>query len=120
VCCNFPYQLYFLLYICRKNNLNFKYANIEKISSVVVPLLIMHGLKDTMIPVSHGESLFHAFENSSKFGCVDKANSTDQSCPWYLETKKISKFVEISDAGHDDTFQSQEWLMEVPTFIDLL
>lgn len=56
-----------------------KFRNIEKIKNVKCPVLFVHGRKDTLIPVWHGEKLF-AEANEPKFSFwIDEADHNDVS-----------------------------------------
>jgi fermentation-respiration switch protein FrsA (DUF1100 family) len=47
-------------------NIRDPYANEQKIASVTLPLLVIHGERDTLIPVDHGQRLYDACPSTNK------------------------------------------------------
>jgi hypothetical protein len=45
-------------------------SNITKITSITLPLLVIHGEDDTLIPATHGRSLFKASPTENKELCI--------------------------------------------------
>jgi pimeloyl-ACP methyl ester carboxylesterase len=95
----------------RLQHLYFRYPSIETIDKIEIPILVMHGTGDVMIPVTHGKRLFDAYVvgRRSKGQCQDQCE--DGQLP--------SKYIEIEGAGHDDLFMTKEWMLEVPAFMTL-
>jgi fermentation-respiration switch protein FrsA (DUF1100 family) len=54
-----------------------KFNNIDKIKKVKVPVLVMHGKLDEIVPFEHGEKLFAAVTGSKLYLWVDNANHND-------------------------------------------
>jgi fermentation-respiration switch protein FrsA (DUF1100 family) len=58
--------------------------SIDTITQTLSPLLIIHGNKDIIIPLSHGKELFNKASQEKKY------------------------FIELDETGHNDIFSSQE------------
>ena len=56
-----------------------KYNSLSKISSVKAPLLILHGAKDAIIPLRHGEALFAAANQPKTLVVYPEAHHDDYS-----------------------------------------
>lgn len=54
-----------------------RYANIEKISAVTEPLLVVHGTEDRTVPFEHGKALFEAATEPKRFLPVEGAGHSD-------------------------------------------
>lgn len=54
-----------------------KFRNLDKISQVQSPILIMHGRGDQVIPFSHSEQLFEVAQEPKRFFEVKDANHND-------------------------------------------
>ncbi len=54
-----------------------RFKNLEKISKVYCPVLMMHGKQDTIIPFYHGETLFRLANEPKKFVPIEKAGHND-------------------------------------------
>ncbi|MDY6783792.1 MAG: alpha/beta hydrolase [Cyanobacteriota bacterium] len=54
-----------------------KFRNLDKISEINCPVLIIHGTEDTTIPLSHGQQLFQAAPNPKYSFWVEGANHND-------------------------------------------
>lgn len=73
-----------------------KFNNLEKIKKVQVPVLVMHGKLDDIVPFEHGEKLFAAVTAPKLYLWVDNANHND-----FLEVaqekygKKLREFVDL-------------------------
>lgn len=75
-----------------------KFANIEKIPKVSVPVLILHGDADMIIPFAHGQELFNAVIHNNKLSL------------W------------VKDAGHNDLLETAEnnYIEKMQEFLQLL
>jgi pimeloyl-ACP methyl ester carboxylesterase len=56
-----------------------KYDSLSKIASVEAPLLILHGAKDAIIPLRHGETLFAAANQPKTMVVYGEAHHYDYS-----------------------------------------
>jgi fermentation-respiration switch protein FrsA (DUF1100 family) len=54
-----------------------KYDNLEKIGSLTVPLLVIHGTRDEVVPFRQGQELFRAAREPKRFLGVEGAGHTD-------------------------------------------
>ncbi|GCL40275.1 hypothetical protein SR1949_54110 [Sphaerospermopsis reniformis] len=54
-----------------------KFNNLEKIKKVKVPVLVMHGKLDDIVPFEHGEKLFAAVTTPKLYLWVEDANHND-------------------------------------------
>lgn len=54
-----------------------KFDNIQKINSINAPLLIVHGMDDTLIPASHSKELYNRFEGKKDILFIDKGQHND-------------------------------------------
>ncbi len=54
-----------------------RYDNLEKISSIQMPLLILHGTRDRTIPFEQGERLFQAASEPKRFKAIPGAGHND-------------------------------------------
>ncbi|MBI5207572.1 MAG: alpha/beta hydrolase [Candidatus Firestonebacteria bacterium] len=63
----------FPLYIFSKS----KYDSIKKIKNISVPILIIHGTQDDIVPFSHGEKLFKQANNPKNFIPIKGAQHND-------------------------------------------
>ena len=107
--------------------MRYKYSSIDAIASIDVPILILHGTGDNMIPSSHGKDLFDAYMNKNfsqkscssnavvKGDCVPSCNVSGSAavCEPFL-----SKLVEIEGGDHHNLLYTRDWLLEVPRFIN--
>ena len=57
--------------------LRYRFDNINKISRVRCPLILLHGSDDTLIPPSHSLKLFDKFSGKKKMIIVDKGQHND-------------------------------------------
>lgn len=69
-------------------------------------LLLLHGIKDWKIPVSHSRQLY----------------KTATASQYSKRNKHVNHILlkEIPDADHNDVYKSIEWLKEIPQFIHLV
>lgn len=102
----------------RLQHLHYKYPSIETISKVEVPILFMHGTDDIMIPTSHSKRLHEVFARDRQTGGPITGECSGTDSPSKQCKADPSKYVEISNAGHDDLFMTQEWLLEVSAFME--
>lgn len=65
-----------------------QYVNVDKISTVRSPILIIHGLHDTVIPIRHGRALFERAPADKKFLLVANAGHNDL---YYHAEQEIKK-----------------------------
>lgn len=49
-----------------------RWINISQISKIVSPVLLIHGIKDTLIPATHSQSLYEACPSKDKYLYYDK------------------------------------------------
>ena len=56
-----------------------KYDSLSKITNVEAPLLILHGAKDAIIPLRHGETLFAAANEPKTMVVYSEAHHDDFS-----------------------------------------
>jgi hypothetical protein len=70
---------------------------LDKIGTIMAPILFFHGDLDTIVPISHGRELFDA-------------------------AKAPKEFVTISGAGHTDTYfvGGQQYFAKIKSFVDSL
>lgn len=54
-----------------------KFNNSRKLKKVKIPLMVIHGNKDEVIPFWHGEALYHLANQPKKFYIVDNAHHND-------------------------------------------
>ncbi|MGI9382673.1 MAG: alpha/beta hydrolase [Methyloligellaceae bacterium] len=54
-----------------------KYRTIEHIKSVTVPLLVLHGEKDAVIPVAHGKRIYNAANEPKSLVLLPEAGHSD-------------------------------------------
>ncbi len=54
-----------------------RYDNLAKIPSIEVPLLILHGTRDRIVPFAQGESLFRAAPEPKRFWAIAGADHND-------------------------------------------
>ena len=54
-----------------------KYASIDKISSIGMPLLIIHGERDALIPIAQGRALFDRAQEPRRWEPVADADHND-------------------------------------------
>lgn len=95
--------------------MHYRYPSIDTISSINIPLLILHGTNDNMIPVSHGRDLFSSYMRN-KTTCFLPQGQASRKCQ--TEEGSVSKYVEIDGADHHNLLYTTEWLKEVPRFIN--
>lgn len=78
------------------------YNNLEKITMLSVPILIIHGTKDEIAPVSMGEKLFEAANNPKFLYRIPEANHNDTFVVGGVEYMAIFKdFVKNSKIDTD-------------------
>ena len=68
--------LYPFLYISL-NFLRTKYDSLSKIKDIKVPILIMHGDKDELVPIGHGKKLFEEANEPKEFYTIPGAMHND-------------------------------------------
>jgi alpha-beta hydrolase superfamily lysophospholipase len=68
-----------------------KFNNARRIRDVRMPVLVIHGMNDTVIPFAHGQAVFH---NAAPIG--------DQDAP--LTSVSGKQHLWIPNAGHNDIF----------------
>lgn len=71
-----------------------KFNNLAKIKKLTMPLLIIHGMHDTIVPFWHGEKLYNAAKSRKQSFWVPNANHNDilwQAGDKYWQV--ISKFI---------------------------
>ena len=80
-----------------------RYPSTERIPIVTCPILHIHGARDKIIPIQYGQRLFNTAPEKSKSG-IEK------------------RFVEISEAGHNDIFYvaRSEYHTSVETFFEAI
>ncbi len=54
-----------------------RYENIEKIPTVKMPVLVLHGTEDRTVPFAQGQSLFEAANEPKRFLAIDGASHSD-------------------------------------------
>ena len=54
-----------------------RYDNLTKLSKLRLPILIIHGTEDTIVPFSHGKRLYDAALEPKRFLAVDNADHSD-------------------------------------------
>jgi fermentation-respiration switch protein FrsA (DUF1100 family) len=54
-----------------------KFRNVDKIERVSCPVLVMHGVQDDIVPISHGRRLFEAAREPKRFLWVEGAGHND-------------------------------------------
>ena len=54
-----------------------RYENIEKIPTLEMPLLVVHGTDDETVPFAHGKNLFEAANEPKRFLPIDGAGHSD-------------------------------------------
>ncbi len=69
-------ELYPFLYIAL-NFLKTKYDSLSKIKDIKVPLLILHGDKDELVPIEHGKKLFEEANQPKEFYTIPGAMHND-------------------------------------------
>ncbi len=57
--------------------IKFKFDNIRKINKVKCPVIFLHGAKDSLIPVSHTETLFEKFTGKKKKIIIAQGSHND-------------------------------------------
>lgn len=77
--------------------LKFSYPNREYVAKITIPVLLLHGQKDSLIPISHSRELYQIIQKSST-------------------SSPLSRLVEVPDAGHITVYLSSEWLNGVSEF----
>jgi fermentation-respiration switch protein FrsA (DUF1100 family) len=108
-------------YIYRLQRLTIKYPSLETVPDLVLPVLIIHGDKDTFVPIRHSQRIFeaysstHCIEGSEAPSVAQRQELTAAQCERFQE---ISRYVEIPGASHDDCNSHREWLLEVTAFLD--
>lgn len=58
-----------------------KYNSAAKIGEVEAPILVLHGAKDALIPLRHGEALFAAANEPKTMVVYPDAHHADYTCP---------------------------------------
>ena len=48
-----------------------RFRNIDRVAKIDLPLLIIHGTRDTVVPYSHGEALFEAAAGPKRLYSVE-------------------------------------------------
>lgn len=78
-----------------------KYQNLKKVQKSVVPTLVIHGTKDTLIPFWHGQKLYQKSAGPKQFYWIEGAGHYDYQShnPDYWE--KLQSFA--------------SWVVELPT-----
>jgi fermentation-respiration switch protein FrsA (DUF1100 family) len=54
-----------------------RYDNLKKIPDVAVPLLLLHGRRDQVVPFAQGEALFRAAREPKTFVALERAGHAD-------------------------------------------
>lgn len=73
-----------------------KFVNLDKIKDVTCPLLIIHGKKDRLINISHGETLFKAAPSPKMFWWVEEAGHNNLfSVAGDRYNRKIEEFIQF-------------------------
>ena len=83
-----------------------KFKNLEKITKIKCPVLVMHGTADDVIPFNHGEKLFEAAPQAKLFLWVQGANHNnfdEIAGVKYEET--LRKFIRILDKNEGISIQ---------------
>jgi len=73
-----------------------KFNNLQKIKTVHCPVLVMHGMRDSVVNFSHGKELFAAANEPKQFLWVEKANHND--VPFFASnryTDSLKEFAEL-------------------------
>lgn len=78
-------------------SIKISYPNRKYLSHITVPVLLLHGQKDTLIPISHSRELYQVIQKSPT-------------------SSPLSRLVEIPEAGHITGYLSTEWLRGVSDF----
>lgn len=87
-----------MLNLPRKSSIVHQYNNKDKITSLSIPVLLLHGQKDATIHFQHSRELAQVLRQANM----------------------RVKLIEIPSATHDYTFRSTEWLVEVPKFVSMV
>ena len=73
--------------------MTYHFLSYENIKKIQVPLYHFHGTKDSVVPLKSGKKLFEAFKKS--------------------QPKISKKFIEISEGGHNDLINFEEFKSEI-------
>lgn len=83
-----------------------KFANLRKISAVKVPVLVIHGTVDQVIPFSHGQRLFEAIKTPKLSFWVEGADHNDVSQVAGDRYEQILKeFIQLIDSRPSENGQ---------------
>lgn len=86
-------------FVIRKKNFNIHFPSVDRISSLRIPILIMHGSRDGTIPVEHGRRLYEVAASGSADG------------------KERVRYWEVPGAGHNSVGSSKGWTETIRQFL---
>lgn len=112
-----PFRVMPKLESLMKKYLRYQYPSIERISSIGTNLLIVHGTKDSKIPVEHAKALHRtalAGEHSSSKG---KGGGVGVGVGVGGEQMTIQLQI-VADMGHSTVHRSPEWLTALSSFLE--
>jgi len=84
------------------------FCSIDRIGSVQVPTLIVHGRRDSMVRVEHGEALWRLLPSHCRCAplWMDDAGHNDMPRPWLVSEEKIEG--ETEEEHHDKLKRNKE------------
>ncbi|CAN1795016.1 Alpha/beta hydrolase domain-containing protein 17B [Linum perenne] len=94
------------------------YKNIDKISLVSCPVLVIHGTEDEVVDISHGKKLWNMCKDKYEPLWVEKGNHCDlETFPQYLThlRKFISAVEKLSQEVEDDNNRLSEHPLMIPS-----
>jgi len=81
------------------------FRNIEKVSQLTCPVLVIHGTKDQLVPFSHGEALYNAARERAEPLWIQEGAHNNLEIYWKTTlTRRLCTFLhslEINDGVHD-------------------
>eukprot|EP00920_Eleutheroschizon_duboscqi_P020067 GHVT01047868.1.p1 GENE.GHVT01047868.1~~GHVT01047868.1.p1 ORF type:complete len:151 (-),score=10.66 GHVT01047868.1:62-514(-) len=79
------------------------FANIDKIENVGCPVFIFHGMKDALVPVSHGMELYNRCRTAVEPMWVENAGHNDLESNAFAEVlTSISRFLRFLERSEDE------------------
>jgi fermentation-respiration switch protein FrsA (DUF1100 family) len=79
-----------------------KFPNIDRIKNIECPVLILHSIKDEIVPFYHGKRLFQAAKNASEPLFIDGTHHNNLDTSTVEVYKHINKYLQSLDLDNGD------------------
>ncbi len=114
-------------------NLQYKYANIDRIQQLSTPVMLLHAAQDIKIHVSHSRSLFlkataatvllnesaqHHYGLNSKSTLIRPAEGVKPGRNGTVTCAYPVEWHLLRDVGHNEVYASRDWLTLLPSFVN--